>query len=144
MKREMRNPASAVDLIVENEKGEILLIERKHEPYQGMWALPGGYLDCGKENLPQAGCRELEEETDLVVKPVDLELVDVRSDPRRDPREHVIAHVYKVLRYSGEVKAGDDAANARWFARSELPRLAFDHAGILGNYLEGNGRKNGA
>ncbi len=128
------NPAATVDLLVEKE-GKILLIERLRNPFKGYWALPGGYLDCGKENLEEAAVRELEEETSLVTRVEDLELVGVYSDPERDPRGHVISHVYFAKKYSGKLKAADDAKSAKYFSFDELPQLAFDHNKIIGDYL---------
>ncbi|MEK6758101.1 MAG: NUDIX hydrolase, partial [Nanoarchaeota archaeon] len=82
------NPASTVDLIVFFDGG-IILIKRKHEPFKDCWALPGGFLELGKETLEQAAVRELFEETSLITNPEELKLVGVYSDPRRDPRGHV-------------------------------------------------------
>jgi 8-oxo-dGTP diphosphatase len=127
------NPASTADLIVLYEGG-IVLIRRKHEPFKDCWALPGGFLECGKETLEQAAARELFEETSLVTNPNELRLVGVYSNPRRDPRGHVISHAYEVKNYSGKLKANDDAAEVKVFR--ELPKkLAFDHEKIIKNYL---------
>lgn len=127
------NPASTVDLIVSHNKG-IVLVRRKHEPFRGHWALPGGYLECGKETLEEAAVRELFEETSLMTDPSNLELIGVYSEPKRDPRGHVISHVYEVKAYSGELKANDDAAEVGIFRK--IPnRLAFDHEKILRDYM---------
>ncbi len=129
-----KNPASSVDLIVQYNKG-IVLVRRKYEPFKDFWALPGGFLENGKENLEEAAVRELFEETDLRAKVDDLRLVGVYSDPRRDPRGHVISHVYKVKKFSGYLKAKDDAAEVSFF--KELPlKLAFDHDKILRDYFK--------
>lgn len=128
------NPASTVDLIVPCDGG-IVLIKRKHEPFKDCWALPGGFLELGKETLEQAAARELFEETSLRTKPEELRLVGVYSDPERDPRGHVIAHAYEAKNYSGKLKANDDAAEVRIFR--ELPdKLAFDHKKILSDYFK--------
>lgn len=129
------NPASTVDMIVPYDKG-IVLIRRKHPPFQGCWALPGGYLECGKETLEEAAIRELREETSLIAEVSDLNLIGVYSSPTRDPRGHVISHVYEVERVKGELKAMDDAAEIEVF--KELPvNLAFDHRKIIENYMKG-------
>jgi len=128
------NPASTVDLIVNCEKG-IVLIKRKKEPFKGYWALPGGFLENGKESLEEAASRELFEETNLKTNPDELRLVGVYSDPKRDPRGHVISHVYEARNYSGELKAKDDAQEINIF--KEIPNnLAFDHKKILENYFK--------
>lgn len=138
---EYKNPAATADIIVENQE-KILLVKRKNPPYQNMWALPGGFLNCDKETLEEAAKRELEEETGLEVELRDLELVGVYSSPDRDPRGHVITHVYVAKKYEGEAKAGDDAGEARFFSLNSLPQLAFDHRKAIADYLEYR-RKNG-
>ena len=135
-----RNPSTTADVIVEREN-KIALIERGHPPYKGYWALPGGFIECGEENLEQAAARELYEETHLVVKPDDLELFCVSSEPNRDPRGHIISHAYTTKKFQGELKAGDDARKARWFSLDNLPPLAFDHKRILDNYITSKGQQ---
>lgn len=135
-----KNPAATIDLIIEkNEK--ILLIERKYEPFKGKWALPGGFIDYGKETLEKAAVREGGEETSLKIKLKDLEFFGVYSSPNRDPRGHIISHVYIVKKYSGEPKANDDAKKTQWFPLYALPKLAFDHNKIIDNYLKWRERK---
>jgi len=133
MKYNYINPASTVDLIVSC-NGGIILIKRKHEPFKDYWALPGGFLEHGKETLEQAAVRELFEETNLMTNPGELGLVGVYSDPKRDPRGHVISHVYEVRNYSGELTANGDAAEVSIFR--ELPDiLAFDDKKVIKHYL---------
>ena len=134
-------PMVTVDAVVftERESGrELLLIERKHEPFAGTWALPGGFVDID-EPLEEAAVRELEEETGLAG--VKLEQFGVFGDPGRDPRGRSIS-----IAYAGVVdwrrhtpQASDDAASVGWFALEELPPLAFDHHRIVEsaiNWLE--------
>jgi len=127
-----KNPSSTVDLIVKIDGG-LLFIKRKHAPFKGQWAFPGGYVECGKESLEEAGVRELYEETSLKANPKNLELLGVYSNPKRDPRGHVIAHVYAVKNFSGKIKANDDAAEAKIF-KEKPERLAFDHSKIYDDY----------
>jgi len=129
------NIGVTVDLIVEDVEG-ILLVRRKNNPYKGYWALPGGFLNYGRESLKQAGIRELKEETNIVAKEKDLVLVGEYSNPDRDPRGHVIGNAFYVRKFSGKIKANDDADDARKFPRDSLPKLAFDHEKILQDYLE--------
>ncbi len=70
----------------------ILAIKRKHNPDKGKWALPGGFLNCQLETLEECGARELSEEAKVEISPSDLFLIDVRSSPRRDSRQHVVDH----------------------------------------------------
>jgi 8-oxo-dGTP diphosphatase len=136
MTKEFKNPAATATLIIEREN-KILFIRRKYEPYKGRLALPGGFLNYQKETLERAAQRELEEETTLRAKQSDLYLLCVHSSPIRDPRDHVIDHVYIVLDSKGEPQAKDDAKEYIWKDISELPkRLAFDHSKAIKKYLD--------
>ncbi|MGC8812574.1 MAG: NUDIX domain-containing protein [Candidatus Aenigmatarchaeota archaeon] len=122
----------AVDAIVE--KGnKILLITRSSEPFAGMLAFPGGFVEEG-EKVEQALIREVEEETSLVVKP--KEILGVYSDPKRDPRGHTISIVFVAEVAGGELEAGGDVKEADWYElkKINLKKLAFDHAKILKDY----------
>lgn len=114
------------------EESELLLIQRKHDPFKGVWALPGGFVDYG-ETTEQALVREMEEETGLIVKI--RELVGVYSDPTRDPRGHTVSIVYQVERIRGTLCGGDDATMAQFFNYGSLPVLAFDHHRIINDVL---------
>ena len=86
------NPALAADAAVR--RGEsVLLIQRKHPPMQGAWALPGGFVDQGEDPI-LAALRELEEETGL--KGTNPRLLMVMGDPQRDPRKHIVSVVYEL------------------------------------------------
>lgn len=134
MERRLINPASTVDLIDEDEEG-ILFVKRKNEPFKDYWALPGGFLGYGIEDLSTAAIREYFEETGYKTRQEDLILIGVYSDPNRDPRGHVISHAFYVRKKEGTAKAGDDAAEVRRFPRGNLPELAFDHRKILEDYF---------
>ncbi len=109
---------------------EILLIERGNEPFQGCWALPGGFVEHD-EDVDEAARRELEEETS--VKGLVLEQFHTFGAPDRDPRGRVVTVAYLTLVPARRLspRAGDDAARAQWFDADDLPRLAFDHATIV-------------
>jgi len=111
----------------------VLLIKRGVEPYEGAWAIPGGFLR-NDETAEAGALRELKEETEL--EPENLKLVGVFSDPKRDPRERVVTIAYYALVKPRFVKGGDDAAEAKWFHIDALPPLAFDHGEILSAALE--------
>ena len=127
--REWKNPVPTVDIIIEV-KGEIVLIERKNEPFG--WALPGGFVDYG-ESLESAAAREALEETGLSVN--NLKQFRAYSDPTRDPRQHTISVVFTATADSEPV-AGDDAKSAKLFSKDNLPPLCFDHAKILTDYFK--------
>jgi len=121
-------PLVAVDCVVQDAKGRILLVRRGHDPYKGAYALPGGFVEVGE--TVEEGCRrELMEETGVRVGR--LELVGVYSDPRRDPRGHTIGVAFTARVRSAEARAGDDAAAAEWVRSWRKERLAFDHAQII-------------
>jgi 8-oxo-dGTP diphosphatase len=112
---------------VRADKAKILLIKREKEPFKGKWALPGGFIEIDEE-LEDAVARELAEETGLVNIP--LEQMHTFGTVGRDPRGRQITIVFMGIAQKGQtkLKAGDDAAHARWFDITKLPRdLAFDH-----------------
>ncbi len=121
---------------------ELLVVRRKHDPFAGSWALPGGFVD-EDESLEHAAARELQEETGL--DDVPMEQLGAFGDPGRDPRGHTVTAVYLAVvpRETSRVRAGDDAAEAGWVAVDALhldegtspppgkTSLAFDHARVV-------------
>lgn len=127
-------PALTVDCVIfgtiPNQETEVLLIQRKSEPFQGKWALPGGFID-ENENAEQAAKRELLEETGLEQE--NIYQFYTFSTPGRDPRGWTVSVAYWALvnKHDCQVQAGDDAQEVDWFPISKLPELAFDHDEIL-------------
>ena len=121
-------PALTTDCVVFDARGYVLLIRRKHEPFRGSYALPGGFVDTG-ETVENACRRELKEETGLDVGA--LRLIGVYSDPDRDPRGHTCSVAYLASVDRTQVQAGDDAAAAEWVGDWRSQIVAFDHAKIL-------------
>ena len=125
------HPAMTADCVIFGFDGfsiKVLLIQRGIEPFKGKWAFPGGFMNMN-ETAEECARRELEEETGL--KNAAVEQFYTFSDVNRDPRERVITVAHYALVRLSEVKGGDDAASARWFAMDEVPSLAFDHDRIL-------------
>lgn len=120
----------AVVFTFQNEDLQVLLIERKSDPFKGKWALPGGFVE-DDESLETAAFRELEEETGI--KAAELHQFHAFGKPGRDPRGRAVSLAYftKVNKESVNPKAATDAANVDWFSMNALPELAFDHAEIL-------------
>jgi 8-oxo-dGTP diphosphatase len=133
--KEYKNAASTVSLIV-LDGNSIYLIRRKYDPFKGLWSLPGGFLNCDQETLEEAAIRELKEETGLITRDIDLELFCINSSPKRDPRGHVIDHVYRVNKYNGLPESNDDADDIKLFNLNKLPQeLAFDHQKVLMKFV---------
>ncbi|MFW9879594.1 MAG: NUDIX domain-containing protein [Candidatus Thorarchaeota archaeon] len=126
-------PLLTVDaVILLNNKKDIVLIRRKNPPFQGEFALPGGFVDVG-ETVENACIRESKEETNINVKI--LKLIGVFSDPNRDPRGHniSIAFLCEPLTNKERPKALSDAASLEVISISKLSslELAFDHMAII-------------
>lgn len=130
---EYPRPGLTVDAVVFRNAGErrqVLLIERGKEPFLGMWALPGGFVD-EFEPLEDAVRRELAEETAVRLEGP-MSVAGAFGDPGRDPRGWTVTVAYVAIAPEGvEPRAGDDAAGARWWPIDALPQLASDHAAII-------------
>lgn len=129
---EHRQPRLTVDCVVFDPQGRLLLIRRKNPPFQGQYALPGGFVDYG-ETVEQAAARELMEETGLNAE--SLSLVGIYSDPRRDPRGHTVSVAYLMRVSDFAPRAGDDAVQAAFIADWRHQGLAFDHDTIVADAL---------
>jgi len=125
-------PALTVDMVLLSRDAtpQVLLIQRKRDPFAGRWAFPGGFVEAG-ETLADAARRELLEETTVAAP--ELEQLYTAGDPGRDPRGWTIsvAFMARVDRKKLKPKAADDASAVKWFPLDALPELAFDHAMIL-------------
>ena len=127
------HPAVTTDVVVftiREGRLSILLVKRANPPYQGEWALPGGFLDID-EDLDACAARELREETGI--SGVYLEQLYTFGATDRDPRERVISVTYYALVPQDALaapRAASDASDVGWHAFEELPELAFDHAEI--------------
>lgn len=116
-------------LICKSPEPMVLLIQRANQPFQGSWALPGGFVDMD-EDLETAAARELAEETGI--NGLQLNQLKTYGSVDRDPRHRTISVVYyafvdQLLEAVGQ----DDAADAQWFPLGQLPQMAFDHELIL-------------
>lgn len=131
-------PMVTVDAVLLAERDgqlEVLLIQRKADPYAGQWALPGGFVDMD-ESLDAAVLRELEEETGLTG--IRFSQFNTFGDPNRDPRGRSISTAYLAVvdAATHAPKAADDAGDAAWRPVDTAGDLAFDHAKIVACAVE--------
>lgn len=143
-------PSVTADCVVfrrSRKNTEVLLIRRGKPPFQGMWALPGGFMEMN-ETLESTARRELAEEAGIRANR--LQLIGVYDQPGRDPRGRTISAAFltECKPGSAQESAGSDAEATRWFNIQNLPELAFDHRLIiedalkmLGTYPAGAGRE---
>jgi len=131
---EYPRPSVTVDCVIfgldDQQKVNVLLIQRKNDPFAGQWAMPGGFVDM-EEDLETAALRELEEETG--VRDLFIEQLFTFGAPDRDPRGRVISVAYYALvnLEHHPIQAASDARQVQWFPVNDLPELAFDHAQIF-------------
>ncbi len=131
---EWPRPMVTVDAVVfALNEGEVsvLLIQRGNEPFKGLWALPGGFIEIDEE-LDDAVARELAEETGI--RGIQLEQIHTFGTVGRDPRGRQISVVYMgiITGNKESVRSGDDASKAQWFELDKVPEtLAFDHREII-------------
>jgi 8-oxo-dGTP diphosphatase len=126
-------PGVTVDVLfftIKDGKLQVLLIKRAAWPFQGYWALPGGFVGMD-EDLDEAAAREIYEECG--VKNLFLEQLFTFGEPKRDPRTRVITVAYYALAPSEEIKKVqiDEVKEAKYFPIDSLPKLAFDHKKII-------------
>jgi 8-oxo-dGTP diphosphatase len=127
-------PSVTVDVVAftaRERKLHVLLIKRGVWPFEGHWALPGGFVQMS-EGLDAAAHRELTEETGVAGAEF-LEQLYSFGNVNRDPRTRVISVAYYALLPEPSIspRAGTDAAEAQWWPADALPPLAFDHAEIV-------------
>ena len=138
--------ADVVLLTVRHGRLSVLLVERANHPFQGHWALPGGFVNID-EDLDMAAQRELAEETGVAIEANWLEQLKSYGTPGRDPRMRVVTVAYLAFtNVTQEPVGNDDARSARFFAVDDLdiPALGFfegtplaaDHATIIADGIE--------
>jgi 8-oxo-dGTP diphosphatase len=123
-------PKLMVDVVIPAEEG-VVLIRRGSDPFEGQWALPGGFVEVG-ETVEQAAVREAAEETGLVVELAHL--VGVYSEPERDPRGHNVSVAFLARVFGGELLASTDASEVSVLDPGVVD-LAFDHGRIIDEAL---------
>ncbi len=135
-KKRRQLPAVTVDIVVVAKRAgrqQVLLVKRKNPPFEGRWAIPGGFVEP-HEPLEAAARRELREETGA--EPRHVEQLHAFGAPGRDPRGWTISIAHLAVSAADEVelrdlRAASDAAEIGWFDLDAPPPLAFDHAEIL-------------
>ena len=134
---EYPRPALTADIAVLRleEVPEILLIKRQDPPFEGSWALPGGFMEM-EESLEETARRELLEETGI--RAGELIRFDTYDRPGRDPRGRTVTQVFVMIWKAemGTPSAGSDASGTKWFGLDRLPQLAFDHKEIIRDVIQ--------
>ena len=119
-------PKLTADVVIPTDEG-VVLVRRSNEPFEGQWALPGGFVEIG-ETVEEAAVRETAEETGLAVEIA--RLIGVYSEPDRDPRGHNVSVAFIVRVLSGQMQAATDAAEVETMDPRSV-ELAFDHRKII-------------
>jgi len=116
-----RSPVLGVGAVIWNDKDEVVLIRRGKEPRKDQWSIPGGHLEWG-ESLHEALLREAHEETDLTVELIGLiDAVDlITQDGAGNVTRHYVLIDFAVRAIGGDLRAGSDAAEARWVPFSQI------------------------
>ena len=126
----------ATDIIIKNEKEEILLIKRadKSEAGYNEWALPGGYLDYF-EKSKEGIVREVKEELGLDININEIKFQEIRDKYDRDPRGRTISLVHSIRTNSSKLKIKEnknEVKEYRWYSQENIPeKMAFDHLDII-------------
>jgi len=116
------NPAPAAGVLIREADGGVLLVQRRFEPFKGLWVVPSGFVERGEE-IRSTAVRELEEEAGLKVAIDSIHAVESCFD---DPRGDTLLTVFEGHVVGGRLRAGDDAVEAAFFALDDLPPIAFD------------------
>lgn len=126
------NPVPGVGMLIEMDGG-IVLIKRGNPPHKGEWTLPSGFVEAD-ESAEEAAIREAEEETGLIVEII--ELANINSFPEGPPVSGIMIF-YRMRPIGGELKAGDDAVDAKVFQPDEMPLLPFrTHSEMMAEWFE--------
>ena len=129
------NPVPASCLVVVDNRNQVLLVKRSVAPKIGWWCLPGGFMELG-ETPEAAALRELQEETGLAGD-IDC-LMGVMATPNK-LYHTVLMIAYRVRRFEGALRPGDDAAAVKWFSRDRLPPIAFSsHTHFIDAHYRGD------
>ena len=131
---EYKIPSVTTDIFIFDDDFNFILIKRKNNPYKDCWALPGGFVEYG-ESVENAAIREAKEETSIDVEL--KELVNIYSEPNRDPRGHTITVAYIAKGNISNMKADSDAKEIGIFSCEKLNEIniAFDHEKIIKDCL---------
>jgi 8-oxo-dGTP diphosphatase len=133
--------SSVIPYVIAGDVCTVLLGQRgaKAEAFPSAWCLVGGFLEPHAESLKECAARELKEETGLEVAPGEMKLVTVQSDPKRDPRGHIVDTVWSCrLAEKTDAEAADDLQAVAWHSLADALKmeLAFDHGDSLRRFAE--------
>ena len=125
-KRKLPRGVAATVVIYSPGTDAFLMIKRKWDPDRGKYAFPGGMMEVDKEDLTETAVREVEEETGLKVDKTHLTLLEVLSDPKRDPKGHVVDVAY-IITMPAEIEPEPESHEtfAKWHKSNELETMQF-------------------
>jgi ADP-ribose pyrophosphatase YjhB (NUDIX family) len=112
------NPAPTASALILDDSGRVLLSRRAGDPGEGMWDIPGGFIEEGEDPLETLR-REMDEETSLEIEPT--EFLGGFADRYGDGGIHTVNLYWAARILSGEPSPADDVADLRWFGPDELP-----------------------
>ncbi len=129
----MTRPLATDGVVVIDGKG--LVMERTHDPYEGHWVLPGGFVER-EERAREACVREVREEVGLAVAVEDF--VGLYDDPGRDERGTVsAAYRCRPVAEDPQPEPREEARRVRTVGPDDLPPMGFDHGKITEDTFEG-------
>ncbi len=119
-----RTPLVGVGVITFNSDRQVLLVKRGSEPAKSLWSLPGGLVELG-ERVRDAGIREVKEECNIDIEPLDvISVVDlILQDAEGKIKYHYVLIDYLAKFISGELKPQSDVIAAQWFSQHQLADL---------------------
>lgn len=135
--KQNKYPVSCVDVIVVNDKDEILLAKRALTPAKGRWGVIGGRVEAADNNLEAAARREVKEETGLEIEVTHLAGV-LTDGLLADPRFSTVQTIYEAKILRGSLRPTDEASKFKWLTLEKAIRekLVFNHNHILETYKE--------
>jgi ADP-ribose pyrophosphatase YjhB (NUDIX family) len=127
--KQFLNPIPANGVIIENDKGEILLVKRKGNPQKGFWDVPGGFIDIN-ESLEHSVQREIREELNIEIQMTGIIGVYEDTYLYQEINLTTLAVIVSAKIISGTMKSSDDIDGFRYFSKDEVLKQQIAFAGV--------------